>query len=402
MNRIALLAFSLALISGCVSSGPHSASGQAIEPDTIRRAEMEVARRQIRPELREYFFSLYAEGRPNSTLHAMRGGLGAIRLGEWTLAKQTLDQAIHEVEALQEGAKQAERTKSNFIGEREKWFKGESYERSALYFYRGLLYLKEGDAGNAAACFKRSQIQDLTGDDAKNFSGDWYSDELALALASWRKNDSSTADQALARATSFSSKQGVVPPPQPENNLLVVVEVGRAPIKYSGGKFNELLKFREEAPGIQRIRVKSSPEIVSAPAENLFFQATTRGTRKVDAILGEKASFKEDTGNATIGLAGGAVAASQVDKSGISSGILALAAIGTGIASASTRAEADTRTWDNLPHSVYLLGLTVPSGTAELLIQGERSDGAVIQTQTIPADQLPKTTKELNVVFLRF
>lgn len=353
------LVFLILLFGGC-ASGPQNASGGVIKPEAIQLAHQLVAQRQIPPEIRTEFFSLYAEGRQNSVLHAMRAGLAALRIQRRDLAKEVWDQAIREVEEMQYGQAQAERAKSKFVGEREKWFKGEPYERSALYLYRGLLYLEDQDFGNAAACFKRAQVMDITADDASDFSGDWISAEAALILASYRQNDLQTVEQSLQRIRSYHEFKGSFSLPTATTNAVLIVEMGRGPIKWGDGKFGELLRFKEAPLSVQKMKLSSLSEEQEVVREKIYFQASTRGGRLIDAVLDDKASFKEDTQNATLGLAGGAVVASQAEQSGIAAGVLGLAAVGTGIFSAVTSPQADLRSWENLPHSLYLLFLTVP------------------------------------------
>jgi len=400
---IALPLSALCLLISCAGPGaPRSASGTRIDPIALSSAEQTVTQRNIPEELRADYIALYSQGRQNAVLHAMRAGLSALRIGRYDLAKETFDQAIREVEALQEGAEQAKRAKSKFVAEREKWFKGESHERSALYFYRGLIYLNDQDFGNAAACFKRSQIQDITADDQTDFSGDWYGSEIALALASYLNGFPSDADAARQRARTFQSKQGEVPWPSSQTNTLIVVEVGKGPIKYRGGRQGEQLRYSEELPATRQLRISSpAPHLKSAAAENLFFQAITRGDRQVDHILGDKASFKEDTGSATVGLAAGAIVASQVDRSGIAAGVLGLAAIGTAIASAASDPSADIREWDNLPHSIYLLSLNLPDPKTPVQIETLDAGGTVLNTYILADVTDTKKEKRLNIRFLR-
>jgi hypothetical protein len=368
----------------------------------LLEAENRVNLENVPEPLKPYYVALYSEGKQNLVLHAMRGGLAAMRLGYDDRAKELFDQAIEEVESMQEGARQAERAKSKFVAEREKWFKGESYERAALYFYRGLLYLKDQDFGNAAACFKRSEIEDITGDDAKDFSGDWGSDELGLALASYKDGEDGDAEAALKRREGFHSLQGEVPVPTRKTNLLVVVEVGEAPMKYRAGQYKEQLKFNEQPSNIKMIRASfDDTKVGSAAAENLYVQATTRGKRQLDYILGDKASFKEDTKNAGVGLAAGAVAASQVDHSGIASGVLALASLGTFLASGATKAEADIREWNNLPDCIYMLNLEVPEGVDTIDLAGLDKDGNEVGSNKISGVQSLVKGKTLGVVFVR-
>jgi hypothetical protein len=389
LMRGGLCALALAVLAtGCATpSGPMSASGKRILPETLAAAEQRVAADQIPKEIAHYFVDYYAEGRENQCLHAMRAGLGAFRLGRYDLAQQMLDTAIRDVDALEAGAKQAERAKSKFVREQEKWFKGESYERSALFVYRGLLYLMAQDFGNASACFKRAQLYDVTGDDAPGFAGDWYSAEWALAFASYHQGFPQDAAAALERASKFSTRPGDVPPPRPDNNVLVVVETGGGPVKRRGGEYGEKMYFRPGMNPVATIEIKEGQKtlVKAAAAESLFTQATTRGTRQVDHILAGKAAFKEGTGAAALALGTGAIIASQHhgEDASIATGVLAGMAVISALASAATTPEADIRTWDNLPAQIYLISLTLPPGPSTLEVRGYDQHGIFSKTGTI-------------------
>jgi tetratricopeptide (TPR) repeat protein len=367
-------------------------------------AEARAREEGIPPGMEIEVIGLYSEGRQNSVLHAMRAGLTALRLGRFDLARRLLDGAIAEVEALQEGAPQAERAKGVFVAEREKWFKGEPYERAALFFYRGLLYLQDQDFGNAAACFKRCQLQDLRGDDAKVPSADWGSAEWGLALASLRQGFPDEAAAALARAAAFPSRQGDLPPPRADQNLLLVVEAGEGPIKVRGGRQGELLLYTELPLLLPRFEVRRAGALLAAapPAEDLFFQASTRGERAVDRILADKADFAEGTGAAATLLGVAAIGTAASGASDVAAGALGAAALGSAIASASSRPGSDVRRWDNLPHSIFLFGLAVPPGPNVLEVVGLDPSGRPAQRRTLeftaPAQQPPP----LAVRFLRF
>lgn len=389
-----------ALLAGCASPGAgRSASGTRIDPKVLVEASEKVRLRGIPEPLRADFVRLYSEGRQNSVLHAMQAGLRALRLGYGDLAREALDQAIAEVEALQEGTAQARRAKSRFVGEREKWFKGEHYERSALYFYRGLIYLMDEDFDNAAASFKRAQIEDITGDDAPDFAGDWLAAEWGLALASVKAGRPADAAEARRRAGGFARRVPDAAWPVADVDTLVVVEAGRAPWKSRGGKFGEQLVITERASAVAAVEVAAVKQPV---LEDIYHQASTRGTRQVDYILGEKASFKEDTGNAALGLGVAAVAAAQTrtDEGAIAAGVLGLAALGTAIASAATQPEADIRSWDVLPAAVFMVALR--TGGAALEVRGLDGSGQLVNRAEVAGVGQNSGQKAWRVVFVRF
>lgn len=394
----------IALLTGCATTrGPLSASGRPIPPAALVAAETLADERQVPAPVRPYFVAMHAEGRENQTLHALRGGLVALRLGEFALAAELLDVAARDVESLQEGAAQARRAQSKFVREQEKWFKGETYERSALYVYRGLLYLREHDFGNAAACFKRAQLHDITGEDAPGFAGDWYSAELLLALASYRQGVPEDAARALERTKSFTVKPGEVTPPQPGDNLLVFVETGVAPVKYRAGQYGEQLRFREMPTPIRTVELWEAGQRRAAgpAAESLFAQATTRGTRQVDFILAGKAQFKQGTEAGALALGMGAVIASQHRgrEANIATGVLAGLAVISAIASSATTPEADIRAWENLPNALYVLTASVPPGEREWEVRGLDARGGVVQSVKL---KLPiETGSPLRVLFVK-
>src|SRR5258708_36200843 len=67
------------LLPGCATThGPISASGKPIPKATLEAAQQRVEQEQIPPNLKPYYLAMYAEGRENVALYAMRGGLEAL------------------------------------------------------------------------------------------------------------------------------------------------------------------------------------------------------------------------------------------------------------------------------------------------------------------------------------
>jgi len=394
-----LLPFVLLSAAACATTkGPLSASGKPISPEAVSNAVRIVEEQQIPESIRPPFVAMYAEGRENQALYAMRAGLAATYIGNFPLAARTLDKAIADVDSLMAGAKAAQRASGKFVREQEKWFKGENYERSALYFFRGLLYLGTNDFGNAAACFKRAQLYDITGDDAPGFAGDWYSCEWALAFAAYKQGFPEEAQQAMERAAKFSTRQGEVPPPEPNRNVLVVVLTGGGPIKTRAGQYGERLVYLDGPDPVTEVEIRQGDQVLarSAPAESLYVQATTRGTRQVDYLLAGKANFKQGTATAAAVLGAGAVIASQQKNGDVATGVLAGLALISALISSATTPEADIRVWDNLPHSIFLIGLTLPPGEQKLEVRGLGP-----YPQTVEASPVVRAGDPLQIVFVR-
>jgi hypothetical protein len=75
---------------------------------------------------------------------------------------------------------------------------------------------------------------------------------------------------------------------------------------------------------------------------------------------------------------------------------LAGAALISVLFSAATTPEADIRTWDNLPHSIFLIGLTLPPGEQKLQVRGLGP-----YPQTVDINPTVQPNDPLQIVFVR-
>jgi len=94
------------------------------------------------------------------------------------------------------------------------------------------------------------------------------------------------------------------------------------------------------------------------------YQATTRGGRLMDNVLGNQATakgFTSDFGDAMIQAAG------QTDNAGAMLTLLAVGLISKGVSSAMT-VEADIRAWQTLPNEFQVTPLQLPPGEHELTL----------------------------------
>src|ERR1039458_501743 len=174
------------------------------------------------------------------------------------------------------------------------------------FIYRGILYWMDGEPDNARACFRSAEFEDS---DTQNreYAGDWVLPEYLDGLATTKLHGDGSDPVRRAGAVA----KGVnLPPYRPEANALFFVEFGPGPTKFASGEYGEELRFNT-APspvGSAGLRVGGF-RMPIAPTDDVGFQATTRGGRVMDHILGNKAVFKSTTdaaGNvALIGGAGG-------------------------------------------------------------------------------------------------
>jgi tetratricopeptide (TPR) repeat protein len=309
----------------------------------------------------------------------------ALRLGNFDEAKAKLDDAILQGGGIINNTADAAKARSLFHPEDTKAFIGESYERIMDYYYRAILYWRDGEADNARACYRTGQV--LSSDvEAHQYQSDFVLLYYLEGFASERLGED--ASDILARAQALTKRH--LPPYNKNANVLVFAEYGHGPVKYAGGEYGEQLRFYTEESRVHAARLTVDGHKVSLPPyDNLNYQATTRGGRVMDHILGNKAVFKGTTNTVgNVALLGAAVAADNHSRDGNEAAI-GLAAIGliSKIASAATTPRADIRTWDNLPQYLSFASLK--------LAPGEHS--AEIEYLTRDGDPAPELTRKITI-----
>ncbi|MCX6904732.1 MAG: hypothetical protein NTW03_14875, partial [Verrucomicrobia bacterium] len=331
----------------------------------------------------------------------------AMRQGSYAEAKQQLDDVLPKVGAIMAKTKDAAKARSVFHEEAKKTFLGEPYERVMAYYYRGILYWMDGEVDNARACFLSAQFHDSFAVET-NYICDYalldFLDGLAMAKLG---ND---ASDALKRAQEHDIHKAL-PPFDPKANVLVFLQIGDGPIKYCAGQYHEQLRFASANARIHETYVgrRLTQKVVSDPrpnafpsakltvngqeaviniADDLFFQATTRGGRVMDHVLANKAVFKKTTDKigdvaliAGVGVASAALASGNRNAGIAGAGILLIGLAAKGIAAAANPT-ADTRCWDNLPQYLGLATLQLPAGRHEAVITFLDSSGGILNKKT--------------------
>jgi hypothetical protein len=322
-----------------------------------------------------------------------RAAATALRTGEADEAKARLDDAIARIGGIITNDADAARARSLFAPESTKPFIGEPYERVMAYYYRGILYWRDGQPDNARACFRSGQVIDSDPEN-EHYDSDYvlldYLDGFATAKLGGDGTD------AFHRAQRHAGEKLPLPAYQTDANVLVFAEYGYGPRKYAAGQYGEMLRFRvDDSPThAARLVLDGGTRIVPLPGyDDLGFQAVTRGGRVMDHILGNKAVFKTNADLAgDLALAGSAYAADQArkrEREGKDSDDAQFASVGLGVlgvlgkvASAATQAQADTRQWDNLPQHLSFAALKLAPGTYPAKLEFLDRDGAVLASRT--------------------
>ena len=336
-----------------------------------------------------------------------RVGAVALRRGQFDEARTLLDGALSE-SAANFGNVNSEAAKSRglFRRESDKPFVGEPYERIMANFYRAILYWRDGEPDNARALFRTGELLDSDAED-KSYAGDYVLLDYLDGLVSAKLG--SDGAENLQRARGAAAKQKLARPPDydPQANVLVFVEYGHGPTKYQGGEHAELLKFRTVPSREVSAELTVAGQTVKLPPyDNLHYQATTRGGRVMDAVLGNKAVFKETTDTVGDVALLGAVATAQhgtgrdKDKAALA---LAAVAVFSKIASAAANSEADIRSFDNLPQYLSFGALRLAPGDHPATLRYLDASGTPISelTQSFTITVPPAGPQAGDVVVFR-
>ena len=310
----------------------------------------------------------------DKVLWEYRLAAAAMRQGKYDLARQNLDNALTTLQGIYGPDPNAKKSRSYFHAEAKKTFIGEPYERSMAYVYRGIIYWMKGEPDNARACFRSAELEDS---DTENhaYAGDWVLPDYLDGLASAKLGGDGS--DAFKRAET-SAKGIKLPPYNPKANLLIFFEFGPGPTKFATGEYSQELRFHVGPSPVKSAQFTVDSQLYPvAPTDDTWFQASTRGGRQMDHILGNKAVFKKTTdivGNAALigGLSTAALSENRTAQ-GVGLGIALAGLVSKGI-SAATTPEADTRSWDNLPRYLSFANLSVPPG--QHVITVEFRDGA--------------------------
>jgi len=324
--------------------------------------------------LHEHKEKLYSEGRRNQVLNNMEFGLAAFRIGDYTAAKNAFDSAILDVSATYADNEAARKARSLWYEEGQKEFKGEPYERSMLFYYRGLLYLKDADYENARASFENAIMQDAFAEEDQNRS-DFA---LMLYLAGWSAQKMGWNDRANQLYHELKNLRPDSPIPDPEHNVLVISESGFSPRKLADGVGHYQLVYRK-GKNFSEVASKIDEKTLY-PVSDIYWQASSRGGRAVDRIIEGKAKFKKGAESFGSGLT--SVTDNNV-VAGLAGGTAGYAAIaGIGVAamaiSANSKPRADTRYWKGLPDKVHVTTMKLPNKEKSFQVTYLDSQGEVI------------------------
>lgn len=351
----------------------------ACQPASISSVEMD--RMNSTPtDIKTLHEKLHAEGRRNAVLNHMRIGVAALKTRDFEVSRRSFDSALMGIETIYANSETAAKARSLWYEEGMKDFKGEPYERVMAYYYRGLLFLNDGDYENARAAFKAAIIQDAFKEEEQNrcnFALVLFLEGLASQLA---------GDNEMAKASYQELKiwRPDYKPPK-SSNLLIIAETGMSPRKVADGPGHAELKYRRGRNFTEvqaEVTIDNQAPFDLYPMEDIYVQSTTRGTRQIDKILQGKVEFQQT--NMKIGSTLTEVSSLAMMLSPLSgaSGTVQIAGGALGLVgavqmyvAANAKPHADIRYWDNLPDTVHLKAVALPVGKHSVTFRYADKDG---------------------------
>ena len=328
-------------------------------------------------------------------------GIAATHANDIPLARKALDEAVAVMGGHVATATDARARAMFFSTESQKTFRGEPHERVVIFLYRGLVYLADGDADNAQACFKSAQLQDALAT-GKEDRANWLTADLLLYVAECLSGDPNREDLARYIESRYGA-EGSLPDGWSKarrNPVVIVVAAGRGPIKQAQMLANGELMYLEVPTYADRLKVTGSMgSVVCLPTDNCFVQAATRGKREMDKVLAGKASVRKGvrTAGAVVNAVGGVV--SYLPYVGLLGTAMQYGANAAQFAAEGIHSEADTRSVGLVPAQfyVYVADATElgPHPTLRIVDHKDR----VLAQSTI---DLPRRPDRLSVVLARF
>jgi len=168
-----------------------------------------------------------------------------------------------------------------------------------------------------------------------------------------------------------------------KNNVLLIIEFGEGPFKSRRGRYGELAVVNGDRYDIKdwnlKIDGKLNPKNQAYSNTDVYFQASTRGGRKMDSILKGKAQFKTNAANTSIvALTASQRLMNQANQTSdpnskavlaCAAGVSALFSGGAAIMSKITNPKADIRYWSLLPEHIVIYPLFIPQGKHKISIE---------------------------------
>jgi len=316
--------------------------------------------------------------------------LNNARLGSTTLAAYDLDGAesafLNAYEVINStGVNSGGRgAAAAVVNEKLKVWKGEPFEKAMVNYYLGIVYYMRHDYENARAAFENSlfKLRDYgesknKDDEYRRVESDFVLGYLMLAKSQQRLGDDQAARKSFDRVVELRPQlRGLADERRNrESNVLLIVDFGMGPRRVTSeydGAFVGFAPRRQEIGPIPlpRVSVDGKPAAgprtpnYDLPPVDLLALAQEKRWQDIDTIRATKDII--GTGLIAGGAYEGIHAARHERHQGQNAAIAAGLVAGGLLLKASS--QADTRTWEMLPRTSYVIPLTLPPGKHDITV----------------------------------
>ena len=372
-KRFCLLPFAFCLVLGCAATKEERQAKRAV--DDYLYGNYDRAASKLKP--------LADKTDENFVLNNAR-------LGSTTLAEYDLDAAesaflnayeVINATGVNSGGRGAA---AAIINEKLKVWKGEPFEKAMVNYYLGIVYYMRHDYENARAAFENSLFKLRDYGESKNKDDEYrkVESDFALGYLMLGKAQQHLGDDQAAR-TSFDRVVELRPKLREladerrnaQSNVLLIVDFGFGPRRVTNeydGAFVGFAPRPQDAGGIPLPRVNVDGKPIGSrsanydlPPVDLLALAQEKRWRDIDTIR----ATKDIIGTGLI--AGGGYEAyratdhhnhHQGQDAAIAAGLIA----GGLLLKASS--QADTRTWEMLPRTSFVIPLSLPPGKHDITV----------------------------------
>ncbi len=272
------------------------------------------------------------------------------------------------------------------FSEKMKVWKGEPFEKAMVNFYLGVIYYMQHDYENARAAFENSLFKLRDYGESKNkddqyrkVESDFVIGYIMLAKCFQRMGDEQNALKNFNRAVELRRNIGSLADPRRnfESNVLLVVDFGQGPRRVTNPYDGAFVGFGPKPFEVGSIPIPRviignqvavgprSGDMAAMPTIDLLSLAQEKRWQDIDTIR----AVKDVVGTGLIA-AGGYEAYRASNSTGSEQrrdATAAIALIGAG-ALLKASSQADTRTWEMLPRTVFLIPLRLPPGRHDITV----------------------------------
>ena len=284
------------------------------------------------------------------------------------------------------------------VSENIKVWKGEPFERAMVHFYLGLVYYMRGDYANARGAFENALFKlrdygegsDKT-DQYRAVESNFALGYLMLAKSYQRLGRPDLAEKNFKRVVELRPDLSTLADAalNQQSNLLLVVDYGHGPQKataFDGSIIGFVPTPAQEGPiPLPTVVVdgrRQDPRGTNYPPVDLLALAQDRRWEDIDTIRAVKSGL--GTGLVAAGI--GNQAFNRRPDPAVSLGLIA-----GGLLLKAT-SQADTRQWEMLPRTTFILPLHATPGTHDVTVEFPASPGLVQQWHGLVVPQSGEAT----------